>query len=156
MSQLHVTVRLAITSFALIYAAAWSAPSFAADAGRVKVSRGSVSIQRDGKKLPAPVGAAIQPQDTVVTGADGAVGITFQDNSMLSAGPGSTLTIDKYVYDRNTNKGEFESTLKKGTLAAISGKMVKQTPESMKVRTPAAVMGVRGTEFVVHVAEPSK
>ena len=102
------------------------------------------------------MGAAIQPQDTVVTGADGAVGITFQDNSMLSAGPNSVLTIDKYVFDRTTNKGEFESSLKQGTLAAVSGKMVKQAPESMRVRTPAAIMGVRGTEFVVRVAEPSR
>ena len=111
---------------------------------------------RGGKRLPAPAGAGVQPHDTIVTGADGSVGITFNDNSMLSAGPGSVLTIDKYVFDRSTNKGEFESTLKKGTLAAVSGKMVKQTPESMKVKTPAAVMGVRGTEFVVHVTEPAK
>jgi hypothetical protein len=31
--------------------------------------------------------------------------------------------------------------------------MVKQTPESMKIRTPSAIMGVRGTEFVVEVAQ---
>ena len=136
-------------------ATAWTAPSQAADAGRIKVSKGSVSIQRDGKRLPAAVGAVIQQQDTVVTGSDGAVGITFLDNSMLSAGPDSVLTIDRYVFDRTTNKGEFESTLKKGTLAAVSGKMVKQSPEAMKVRTPAAVMGVRGTEFVVRVTEPA-
>jgi hypothetical protein len=47
--------------------------------------------------------------------------------------------------------GEFEGNLKKGRLAAISGKMVKQSPESMKIRTPSAIMGVRGTEFVVQV-----
>ena len=60
MSQLHATARLAIASIALAFAATWSAASLGADAGRVKVSKGSVSIQRDGKKLPAPVGAAIQ------------------------------------------------------------------------------------------------
>jgi hypothetical protein len=161
MSQLHATVRLTIVrltiaSVALALAAAWSAPSLGADAGRIKVSKGSVGIQRDGKKLPAPVGAAIQQQDTVVTGADGTVGITFQDSSMLSAGPNSVLTIDKYVFDRTTNKGEFESSLKQGTLAAVSGKMVKQSPESMRVKTPAAIMGVRGTEFVVRVTEPTR
>ena len=47
-----------------------------------------------------------------------------------------------------------EANLSKGTLAAVSGKMVKQVPESMKIRTPAAIMGVRGTEFVVQVDEP--
>ena len=147
--------RACATFTAALLAAAWALPGAAADAGRVKVSKGAVSIQRDGKRLPAPVGTGIQAQDTVSTGADGSVGITFQDNSMLSAGPNSVLTIDKYVYDRSGNKGEFESTLRKGTLAAVSGKMVKQTPEAMKVKTPAAVMGVRGTEFVVRVTEPA-
>ena len=43
--------------------------------------------------------------------------------------------------------------LRQGRLAAVSGKMVKQSPESMKIRTPSAIMGVRGTEFVVQVDE---
>jgi hypothetical protein len=147
--------RTPATLLATLLIAVWVLPAAAADAGRVKVSKGTVSIERDGKRLPAPVGTAIHAQDTVSTGADGSVGITFQDNSMLSAGPESVLTIDKYVYDRSSNKGEFESTLKKGTLAAISGKIVKQAPEAMKVKTPSAIMGVRGTEFVVRVTEPA-
>lgn len=156
MTQMQTTVRRALAVLVVgLMAAAWTLPSLAADAGRVKVSKGSVTIQRDGKRLPATVGTAIQQQDTVLTGSDGSVGITFLDNSMLSAGPNSILTIDRYVFDRTTNKGAFESTLSKGTLAAVSGKMVKQSPEAMKVRTPAAVMGVRGTEFVVRVAEPA-
>jgi hypothetical protein len=52
--------------------------------------------------------------------------------------------------------GEFEGNLKQGKLAAVSGKMVKQSPESMKIRTPASVMAVRGTEFVVQVDPPSQ
>ena len=52
-------------------------------------------------------------------------------------------------------RSKFDANLKKGTLAVISGKMVKQSPESMKVRTPSAIMGVRGTEFIVQVDEPA-
>jgi hypothetical protein len=156
MSRFHTAICRTVSGIALaLFAAASTLPAFAADAGRVKVSKGTVSIQRDGRRLPAPVGVAIQAQDTVVTGADGTVGITFQDNSMLSAGPNSVLTIDKYVFDRTTGKGEFDSSLKRGTLAAVSGKMVKQSPEAMRVKTPAAIMGVRGTQFVVRVTEPA-
>jgi hypothetical protein len=126
------------------------------DVGRVKTSKGAVHIERGDKRISATAGIGVQSHDTIVTGPDGSVGITFNDNSMLSAGPGSVLSIDKYVFDRSTNKGEFESTLKKGTLAAVSGKIVEQTPEAMKVRTPAAVMGVRGTEFVVSVPDAGK
>lgn len=127
----------------------------AADAGRVKVSKGEVHVDRDGKRLAAPVGFVIEVKDTVKTGADGSVGIMFDDNSLLSAGPNSELVIEKFVFDSTTHNGEFDTHLKKGTLAVVSGKIVKQSPEAMRIRTPAAVMGVRGTEFVVKVDEPA-
>ena len=130
-----------------------AAPAFAADVGLVKVSKGSVQIQRGAQKLPAPVGAAIQPDDVIVTGADGSAGVTFTDNSLVSVGPNSVFAIDKYSFDTTTHQGEFQGNLRQGRLAAISGKMVKQSPESMKIRTPSAIMGVRGTEFVVEVAQ---
>ena len=128
-------------------------PAIAADVGLVKVSKGSVQIQRGAEKLPAPVGAAIQTNDVIVTGADGSAGVTFIDNSLVSVGPNSVFAIDKYSFDTTTHQGEFQGNLRQGRLAAISGKMVKQTPESMKIRTPSAIMGVRGTEFVVEVAQ---
>jgi hypothetical protein len=95
----------------------------------------------------------IHARDTVKTGPNGSVGITFQDNSLLSAGPNSELVIERFVFDSTTHKGEFDTALKKGTLAVVSGKIVKQSPEAMRVKTPAAIMGVRGTEFVVKVDE---
>ena len=128
-----------------------AAPAMAADVGLIKVSKGDVRIERAGAKVPAAVGAAVQPSDVIVTGADGLAGITFTDNSLVSLGPNSVFSIDKYRFDSTTHQGEFESSLTKGRLAAISGKMVKQSPEAMKVRTPSAIMGVRGTEFIVQV-----
>jgi hypothetical protein len=140
-------------SFLLLLCAIVAMPALAGEAGRVKVSKGEVQIERDGKRLPAPVGTTIQARDTVKTGPDGSVGITFQDNSLLSAGPNSELVIERFVFDSTTHKGEFDTALKKGTLAVVSGKIVKQSPEAMRVKTPAAIMGVRGTEFVVKVEE---
>jgi hypothetical protein len=128
-----------------------SAALAAGDAGEIKTTSGSVYLERDGKRLPARVGMPVRESDTVVTGADGAAGITFTDNSLLSVGPNSVLTIDKYAFDATTHAGRFDSSLRKGTLAVVSGKIVKQTPEAMRVRTPSSIMGVRGTEFVVRV-----
>jgi hypothetical protein len=141
---------------ALIVAIALALPgaAIASEAGLIKVSRGSVQLQRGGAKVPATVGTAIRTSDVIVTGADGSAGITFTDNSLVSVGPNSVFAIDKYRFDTTTHDGEFEGNLKQGRLAAVSGKMVKQSPESMKIRTPSAVMGVRGTEFVVQVDEP--
>jgi hypothetical protein len=138
-------------SLMLVAALAWAGTAMAADIGQVKVSKGDVQIQRGASKQAAKVGMGIQASDVVLTGTDGSAGITFTDNSLVSVGPNSVFAIDKYSFDTTTHAGEFEGSLKKGKLAAVSGKMVKQSPEAMKIRTPSAVMGVRGTEFVVQV-----
>jgi hypothetical protein len=129
-------------------------PLLAQEAGHIKVARGGVQVERAGQKTPASVGAVVQAGDVVTTGADGSVGITFLDNSLLSAGPNSVLAIDRFAFDSTTHQGSFESSLRKGTLAVVSGKLAKQSPEAMKVRTPAAVLGVRGTEFLVRTGDP--
>jgi hypothetical protein len=129
-------------------------PLLAQEAGHIKVARGGVQVERAGQKTPAAVGAVVQAGDVVSTGADGSVGITFLDNSLLSAGPNSVLAIDRFTFDSTTHQGSFESSLRKGTLAVVSGKLAKQSPEAMKVRTPAAVLGVRGTEFLVRTGDP--
>jgi hypothetical protein len=124
---------------------------YAQDVGEIKTVKGTAHVERAGKKLPATSGMQLRQADTIVTGADGAVGITFLDNSLFSAGPNSVLVINKYRFDTTTHAGEFDASLNKGSLAVVSGKMVKQSPESMRIRTPSSIMGVRGTEFVVKV-----
>jgi hypothetical protein len=126
----------------------------AGDVGVVKVSRGAASLERAGQRLPAPVGARVREGDVVVTGLDGAVGVTFSDNSLLSIGPESRLRIDRFAFDPTTDKGAFEASLAKGTLAGVSGKIAKRSPDAMKVRTPAALLGVRGTEFAIRTGDP--
>lgn len=140
----------------LIAALGFAGTAMAADIGLVKVAKGSVQIQRGNAKIPVTVGTGLQTSDVVVTGADGSAGITFTDNSLVSVGPNSVFTVEKYKFDTTTHSGEFEGNLKQGRLAAVSGKMVQQSPDSMKIRTPSAIMGVRGTEFVVQVDEAKK
>lgn len=133
-----------------------TAAAQASDVGQIKSVRGTVHVERGGKQLAASPGMNVQQSDTLVTGADGAVGVTFLDNSLVSLGPGSRLGIDHYSFDSTTHAGRFDASLNKGTLAVISGKMVKQSPDAMRVRTPTSVMGVRGTEFAVQVGEPGR
>lgn len=138
----------------LIVVGAFPAPARAVDAGMIKRSRGTASIERAGQRVAATAGTRVQEGDVIVTGADGSVGITFTDNTLLSIGPDSRLTIDRYAFDPVTEKGSFDTSLQHGTLAGVSGKIAKQSPASMKVRTPAALLGVRGTEFVVRTGDP--
>ena len=117
--------------------------------GQVKTADGPVTVERSGAGQPIAVGDHVFQSDVVVTGAGGSVGITFVDNSMMSLGPDSRLALDKFQFDTTTHDGVFDSSLQKGTLAVKSGQIVKQTPEAMHIKTPAALLGVRGTEFVV-------
>ncbi|MET0203594.1 MAG: FecR domain-containing protein [Casimicrobiaceae bacterium] len=136
-------------AFALALAVASAA--HAIDIGQIKVSKGDVAIERSGQTVPGAVGARLQTSDVIKTGADGSVGITMSDNSLLSAGPNSILSLDKFAFDTTTNQGQFESSLRKGSLSVVSGRIAKQSPDAMTVRTPTAILGVRGTEFAVSV-----
>ena len=139
-----------------VLALAVSGLAQADDVGQIKTAKGTVHVERDGKRLPAKVGMTVRQSDTLITGADGSAGVTFSDNSLLSTGPNSVLVVEHYSFDTTTHAGKFDAALRKGTLAVVSGKMVKQSPGAMRVRTPAAIMGVRGTDFVVQVDEPAK
>ena len=137
----------------LLVALGLSVAAAAAEIGQIKVAKGQVTVEREGQSVPATVGTRLQTSDIVRTGADGSVGITMGDDSLLSAGPNSVLSLDRYEFDPTTNRGRFDAKLNKGTLAVISGKIAKQSPGAMTVQTPAAILGVRGTEFVVSANE---
>jgi hypothetical protein len=130
-------------------AAGLAASATAAEIGQIKVLKGQVSIERNGQVMQGNLGTRLEPSDILRTGSDGSVGITMGDNSLLSMGPNSILPLDRYEFDSTTNQGRFDAQLKKGSLAVISGRIAKQAPEAMTVRTPSATLGVRGTEFVV-------
>jgi len=121
----------------------------AADVGQIKVAKGTVSIERAKQRMAVAVGTVVQEGDIVITGPDGSAGITFKDDSLLSIGPDSVLAIDRFAFDSTTYAGAFETSLHRGTMAAVSGKIAKGSPDAMRVRTQATILGVRGTEFLV-------
>jgi hypothetical protein len=125
-------------------------PAAAADdVGLFKVAKGTVHIERAKQRVPVSVGTIVQEGDVVITGADGSAGITFKDDSLLSVGPDSVLAIDRFAFDTTTHAGAFDTSLRQGTMAAVSGKIAKQSADAMRVRTPTTILGVRGTEFLV-------
>jgi hypothetical protein len=129
-----------------------STTAAAADSvGEIKIAKGEVVVDRGGKAMAAQVGMPLAAADVLKTGADGSVGVTMRDNSRLSAGPNSVLSLDRFEFDPTTHEGRFDSGLQRGTLAVVSGRIARQSPQAMTVRTPSAVLGVRGTDFVVSV-----
>ena len=129
------------------------ATSCYANIGQIKKLAGDVQIQRDGTVLTASAGDPVEQDDTIITGADGSVGITFVDNSRLSAGPNTEIELSTFEFDTTTHEGEFTTSIKQGTLSVVSGQLAKHSPDQMKVRTPSSLLAVRGTSFLVKVGE---
>ncbi len=129
-------------------------PSVAVSIGQVKTARGQVFLVRGTERRPLQAGDLVQEHDVIETGPDGGVGVTFTDNSLISAGPQSRLSLDSYRFDSMAFSGSFLASLLRGTMAVISGDITRRTPGAMKIRTPRAILGVRGTEFLVRTEEP--
>jgi hypothetical protein len=125
--------------------------AMAQEIGQIKKLKGAVYVERAGKSVAAAAGMKLIIADTVKTGTDGAVGITLTDDTLLSAGPGTTLNLSQYAFNSTTYEGQFDTTVRRGTISMVSGKLVKQSPTAVRVITPSAIMGVRGTEFFVNV-----
>jgi hypothetical protein len=128
-------------------------PVVADDIAQIKVANGTVIVERGSQRLMAAAGTRLQQSDVVRTGINGSAGITFTDNTMMSVGPNSAIALDRYAFNSTTHEGRLDTSIRAGTLSVVSGKIAKQSPEAMTVKTPATILGVRGTEFLVQVGE---
>lgn len=128
-----------------------SAADVPAVAGMVKVSQGSVSIERAGQQIAAPVGTVVYAGDRVRTGLDGSVGVTLSDDTRLSSGPNSTLLISEFRFNTTTHEGSLVASLLKGTFSVVTGLIARHAPSSVTFKTPTMTLGIRGTQFVVEV-----
>jgi hypothetical protein len=121
--------------------------------GQIKTLAGDVTIVRQQMKSPAKAGDLLEKADTLLTGTDGRVGITFIDNSRFSLGPNSQIALEKFTFNPTTQEGEFLTRVDRGTLAVISGHIAHTTPDAMQVQTRTTILGVRGTHFLVQVKD---
>jgi hypothetical protein len=120
-------------------------------AGRIKVVEGSAFIVRQGGAIAAQPGEVVYETDGLKTGADGRIGVTLKDDTRVSLGPSSELTLQRFVYE--PGRGSFGMILQfvRGVAAYVSGRMAKLSPESIRLETPAAIVGVRGTSLAIRV-----
>ncbi len=119
--------------------------------GYVKTVKGDAFVVKNGQPVKAVVGSTITPGSVLRTGAKASMGVTFKDNTVMSFGPDTELTVDEYVYAPNRGNLKLGASLSKGTLAYLSGAIAKIKPDAVSVKTPTGTIGVRGTHFVVKV-----
>jgi len=124
-----------------------------ARAGFVKNVSGSAIIERGQESLVAKAGDKLYEGDLLATGRDGAMGVIFQDNGVLSIGPNTRLTLTKFVFEPDSQKLSFTARIKKGTLTYMSGLIGKLNRKGVSIETPNAVCGLRGTRLAIKVED---
>ncbi|TCK08319.1 FecR family protein [Marinobacterium mangrovicola] len=126
--------------------------SFAEPVATIKTLSGDVTLIRDGESLSAALGQRVHEADRIITSANGSIGLLFDDDTRVAAGPDSTLSLADFSFDDISHDGNLDVEVDNGTLSMIAGKLVENRPGAVKVRTPAAILAVRGTEFSVKVS----
>ncbi len=120
---------------------------------QIKTVSGQAEIVRNGASAAAKVGDPLYEKDTIETGGDGSIGVTFIDNTVMSSGPNSEIVLEDYKFNSSNFKGSMLADMNRGTVSMISGDIARSTPGAMKVKTPTAMLGVRGTRFVIEVKD---
>jgi len=132
------------------FALALVASAFSQAIGKIEYLEGAVTVTRDGAALKkADIGTAIENLDQIATSADGMVTIAFDKQSGLTGTlqvvPASTAIIR---LDQLSGTKANEVQLMAGSVG-LKVKRLAGGKSAIQVRTATAVLGVRGTEFVV-------
>jgi hypothetical protein len=120
-------------------------------AGYVKKVKGEVSIIRQDKAFPARIGEKVYRSDTLKTGSNGSIGITFKDDTLISLGPSSEVIVNDFEFSPAEGKMSIITRMLKGTMVYLSGIIAKLSPNAVRVETPVGNIGLRGTRFAVKI-----
>lgn len=142
-----------ILAFVLVLFSALSVWADDAVIAYVKTVTGEASVTTAGKQVKAEVGTPIMLGSKLKTGPKSSMGVTFKDETMMSLGADSELTVDEYLYAPAQGKLKMGSKLSKGSLNYVSGVIAKLKPDAVTIATPSGSIGVRGTQFLVKVEE---
>lgn len=127
----------------------WASAAVPADvSATIVASRGLVSAVSETDERTLNQGDTVFVSDQVVTSDRSFAVLQFVDGAKVTIRPNSALVIEEYVYSGGDEDAATLS-LVEGGLRVITGAMAKQHPENYKVKTPVALMGVRGTEFSI-------
>ena len=139
---------LAVIIFALV-----ASPVYA-KIGDVIQQKGVTDIERkDGSKFEQiEKDFGVESYDTIKT-KNGRTAIQFVDETRVDVTENSKLVIDEFVYDPNTSTGKLALKASFGTVRYASGQIAKNSRQNVQIRTPTAVVGVRGTDFSLTVDE---
>lgn len=119
--------------------------------GLVKAAGGDAAILRGGRREAAKPGIQLFQGDVLVTGAAGSLGVILRDDTVLSLGPASEVHLDQFAFKPAEQKLGMVLKFTRGIVSYLSGKVAKLAPGSVRLETPTATLGVRGTYLAVRI-----
>lgn len=123
--------------------------------GAVKNVTGEAWVISGVQRTRAEIGTVVHLGSQLKTAKSGSMGVTFKDNTLMSFGPDTELTVDEYLFSPKEGKLKLGARLDRGSLNYVSGVIAKLKPDAVNVRTPTGTIGVRGTQFLVKVDAPA-
>ena len=111
---------------------------------------------RAGSTVPAKVGQELFESDSLRTGDDGRIGVTFEDDTRLSLGPASEVRLDTFRYAPAEGSVGMAMRFLRGIAVYVSGRIAKLAPDAVRLETPSAIVGVRGTTLAINVRPPKQ
>jgi hypothetical protein len=145
-------VHVAIVAIVSLLVAAPARAAEPAPAGQIKVVSGSAFIVRGNTVLPATIGLRVFESDKVRTGSDGRLGITLKDDTRFSLGPNSEVHLERFAYAPAEGHLALALNVVRGIAAYVSGRIAKLSPDAVRLETPGAIVGVRGTTLALSVS----
>ncbi|MGD9866374.1 MAG: FecR domain-containing protein [Hyphomicrobiales bacterium] len=135
------------TAVAALIAACLSLPavpawSQAAQIGVASAAKNDVSGTVGGKRRVISVGAGVFQDEVIATGAESSAQLLFRDETSLTVGPSSRISLDRFVYNPQTRTGDVVIRAGVGAFRFVTG---SARPQSYRIVTPAATIGIRGT-----------
>jgi hypothetical protein len=149
----HITPRWAALGSALLLTLPLAAVSQTEPIGFVKTVTGEAWVSTAGQRTRAEPGTPVQLGSQLKTVAQASMGVTFKDNTVMSFGPDTELTVDEYLYAPAQGQLKLGTRLTKGSLNYVSGVIAKLKPDAVTLKTPTGIIGVRGTQFVARVED---
>src|SRR5262249_42653693 len=117
--------------------------------GHVTKLTGSATAIRNGVSIILNMGDNVEKNDVVQSGSDSTLGITFIDGTVFGLSANARMVLNEMVYDANGSNNSSLLTLVAGTITFVAGETAKHG--DMKVNTPVATMGIRGTAVLVEI-----
>jgi hypothetical protein len=134
------------------FAQADGSASVAKVIGHVTKMTGSATVLRNGVSIVLNLGDNVNKGDVVQAGSNSTLGITFIDGGVFGLGSNAKMVLNEMIYDPNGSSNSSLLSLVQGTISFVAGATAKHG--DMKVDTPVATMGIRGTAMLIDIDFP--